>query len=205
MQFQRPSWDEMFMLHAILAAVRSSCLVRRCGAVIVKEKRVIASGYNGAPPGVETCLKTGVCYYQDLAFQDSEKGIGRYEDLKEQRKEFCIVVHAEKNAIAQCSVHGVSAVGSSMYITNFPCPGCVRDAIIPNKIAKIFIWKDYLRNILLTKDEYSVSMDMLNQVGIEVVKLELVQERAMEIFQESLRGGDRLEYRFQGQRLLNFV
>lgn len=205
MQFNRPSWDEMFMVHAILAAVRSSCLVRRCGAVIVKEKRIIASGYNGAPPGVETCLNTGVCYYQNLAFQDSERGIGKYEDLKEQRKEFCIVVHAEKNAIAQCSVHGVSPVGGSMYITNFPCPGCVRDVIIPNRIAKIFIWKDYLRNILLTRDEYSVSMDMLNQVGIEVAKLELSQERAMEIFQESLHGGDRLGYRFQGQRLLDLV
>ncbi len=203
--FQRPSWDEMFMIHAILAAVRSSCLIRRCGAVVVKEKRIIASGYNGAPPGVETCLDKGFCFYQDLAFQDSEKGLGRYEDLKEQRKEFCIVVHAEKNAIAQCSVHGVSPVGASMYITNFPCPGCVRDAIIPNKISKIFIWKDYLRNILLTRDEYSVSMDMLNQVGIQVVKLDLVQDRLMEIFQESLRGGDRLEYRFQGQRLFKFA
>jgi dCMP deaminase len=205
MQFERPSWDEMFMTHAILAAIRSSCLIRRCGAVIVKEKRIIASGYNGAPPGVETCLDTGVCYYQNLAFLDSENGVGKYEDLKEQRKEFCIVVHAEKNAVAQCSVHGVSPVGGSMYITNFPCPGCVRDAIIPNKIAKIFIWKDYLSNILLTKDEHGVSMDMLNQVGIEVVKMELTKERAMEIFQESLRGGDRLEYRFQGQRLLDLV
>lgn len=205
MGFQRPSWDEMFMLNAILAGVRSSCLIRRCGAVIVKEKRIIASGYNGAPPGVETCLDTGVCYYQNLAFQDSENGIGTYEHLKEERKEFCIVVHAEKNAIAQCSVHGVSPVGSSMYITNFPCPGCVRDAIIPNKIAKIYIWKDYLRNILLTKDEYGASMHMLDQVGITVTKLDLPTGRIMEIFQESLRSGDRLEYRFQGQRLLNLV
>ena len=205
MQFQRPSWDEMFMIHAILAAVRSSCLVRRCGAVIVKDKRIIASGYNGAPPGVETCLDTGVCYYQNLAFADSEKGLGTYENLKEQRKEFCIVVHAEKNAIAQCSVHGISPVGGSMYITNFPCPGCVRDAIIPNKISQIFIWKDYLRNILLTRDEYSVSMHMLDQVGIKVTKIDLTQKRMMEIFQESLRGGDRLEYRFQGQQLLNLV
>jgi dCMP deaminase len=205
MQFQRPSWDEMFMIHAILSAVRSSCLVRRCGAVIVKDKRIIASGYNGAPPGVETCLDTGVCFYQNLAFLDSENNVGKYEDLKEQRKEFCIVVHAEKNAIAQCSVHGVSPVGGSMYITNFPCPGCVRDAIIPNGIKKIFIWKDYLRNILLTKDEHGVSMHMLNQVGIEIIKLDLTNERMMTIFQESLRGGDRLEYIFRGQKLLNFL
>jgi dCMP deaminase len=202
MEFTRPSWDEMFMLQAILGAVRSSCLVRRCGANIVKDKRIIASGYNGAPPEVETCLSTGVCFYQDLAFQDSEKGLGSYEVLKEQRKEFCNVVHAEKNAIAQCSVHGTSPVGGTMYSTNYPCPGCVRDAIIPNKIAKVVIWKDYLRNVLLTRDEYDVSKYWLGQAKIEVVKLNLPEARINQIFQESLRAGDRLDYRFKGQRQL---
>jgi dCMP deaminase len=203
MPFQRPSWNEMFMLHAIMAAIRSSCLVRRCGAVIVKNKRIIASGYNGAPPGVQTCIDTGVCYYQNLAFQDSDKGLGKYEVLKEQRKDFCHAVHAEKNAITQCSVHGISPVGGSMSITNFPCPGCVRDVIIPNQISEIFIWKNYLRNVLLTKDEYEVSMEMLNQVGIKVEKIELTEKRITEIFEESLRCGDRLDYQFQGQHVFN--
>src|SRR3989344_8346464 len=153
MSFERPSWDEMFMLHAILSSVRSSCLKRRCGAVLVKEKRIIASGYNGAPPGIDTCLETGVCFYDGLAYQDAEKGLGDFETLRDQRKEFCIVVHAEKNAVNQCSLHGISAAGTTMYITNFPCPRCVIDVIIPNKIAKIFVWKDYLRNPVLTMDE----------------------------------------------------
>lgn len=203
--FVRPAWDEMYMLHAILASVRSNCLVRRCGAVIVKDKRIIASGYNGAPPGVETCLGTGVCYYQQLAFLDSEKGLGSYESLKEERKQFCIVVHAEKNAIAQCSVHAVSPVGGVLYSTNFPCPGCVRDAIIPNKLAKVVVWKNYLRNLLLTKDEYRVSMEMLDQAGIGVEKLDLPEWRIKEIFLESLRAGDRLEYQFSGQKLISFT
>ncbi len=202
MIFERPSWDETFMLHAILASVRSNCLVRRCGAVLVKEKRVIASGYNGAPPGIETCLETGVCFYQGLAYQDSQKGLGTYEQLKDARKEFCIVIHAEKNAINQCSLHGVSAAGTTMYITNFPCPRCVIDVIIPNRIAKIFVWKDYLRNKLLTMDEYQVSKFMLAQAGIEIEKLDLSSERMLDIFRESLSTGERLPYQFEPSQLI---
>ena len=201
MKFERPSWNEAFMLHAILAATRSSCLVRQCGAVIVKEKRIIASGYNGAPPGVETCLQTGTCFYQGLAHQDSEKGLGQYKDIKEQRKDFCIVIHAEKNAVNQCSLCGISAAGTTMYITNFPCPRCVIDTIIPNKIAKIFVWKDYLRNKLLTMDEYSVSKSLLDESGIEIVKIDLSQKRMREIFELTFLVGDRLDYQFDSSQL----
>jgi dCMP deaminase len=193
----RPTWEESFMLHAILAATRSSCLVRQVGAVLVKEKRIIASGYNGAPPGVETCLHTGVCFYQNLAHQDSLKGLGTYEELKEQRKEFCSAVHAEKNALNQCTIHGVSPAGGTLYITNFPCPGCVRDVVIPNKIAEIVVWKSYLQNRLLTMDEYEVSRSWLGQAGIEVKKFELTEARMQEIFASALSVGNRLPYRFE--------
>lgn len=194
---QRPTWDESFMLQAIMAATRGSCLVRYVGAVLVKEKRVIASGYNGAPPGVETCLETQVCFYQDLAHQDSLKGLGSYALLKEQRKDSCSAVHAEKNACAQCSRFGTSALGSVLFITNFPCPGCVRDAVIPNGISEVVVWKEYLQNPILTMDELELSKFWLGQAKIPVRKLELSQERLREIFNLALSVGDRLPYRFQ--------
>lgn len=192
----RPNWDESFMIQAMLAATRASCLVRRVGAALVKDKRVIASGYNGAPPGIENCLETGTCFYQDLAHQDSVRGLGAFEVLKEQRKEFCSAIHAEKNAINQCTKHGVSPYGADLYITNFPCPGCVRDVIIPNEIRTVVVWKDYLENKLLTMDEYKVSKFWLDQKKIEVRKLDLPRERIQNIFAQALLVGDRTSYRF---------
>lgn len=193
----RPSWDELFMMQAILMATRSSCLVRHVGAALVRDKRVIASAYNGAPPQIETCLQTGVCFYQNLAHKDSEKGLGYYAVLKEQRKEFCNIIHAERNAYAQCSRFGIRAEGCSLYITNFPCPGCTRDVIIPNGTAEVVVWKGYLENKLLTMDEYSVSKFWLEQAKIQVRKLELPKERLAEIFQQALNVGDRTDYEFQ--------
>lgn len=195
--FGRPEWDESFMIQAILAATRASCLVRHVGAALVKEKRVIASGYNGAPPDVETCLDKGACFYQNLAYEDSLKGLGTFEVLKEQRKEFCSAIHAEKNAINQCTKHGVSPQGAELYITNFPCPGCVRDAIIPNQIKSIVVWKEYLKNPLLTMDEYEVSNFWLRQAGVKVRKLDLRKERINEIFSQALSVGERTSYRFE--------
>ena len=192
----RPSWDESFMIQAIISATRSSCLVRQVGAVLVRDKRIIASGYNGAPPDVETCLHTGVCFYQNLAYQDSLKGLGTYEILKEQRKDCCNAVHAEKNALTQCSRYGVSASGCVLYLTNFPCPGCVRDTIIPNEIKEIVVWKSYLQNKLLTMDEYEIAKFWLQQKGIKVRKFDLSEERMKEIFTSALMVGNRLSYRF---------
>ncbi len=184
------------MVQAILAATRGSCLVRYVGAVLVKDKRIIASGYNGAGPGVETCLETQVCFYQDLAHQDSLRGLGTYESLKEQRKDFCSAIHAEKNAFAQCSKDGVRAEGVSLYVTNYPCPGCVRDVIIPNKIKEIVVWQDYLSNPLLTMDEFAVSEHWLKQANVPVRKLDLSTQRLQEIFALALSVGTRLPYRF---------
>ena len=195
---QRPSWEEIFMINAIIAGIRSSCLKRQVGAVLIKDKRVIASGYNGAPPGVETCLDVGECFYEALAHKDSTNGngLGTFEILREERKIFCSAVHAEKNAINQCSIYGMSAVGAVLYITNFPCPGCVRDIIIPNRIKHLVVWKEYLQNKLLTHDEYSLSKHWLGQVGIGITKLDLSPERVKEIFGMALTVGNRLSYRF---------
>ena len=193
----RPSWDESFMLQAMVAALRSSCLVRSVGAVLVRDLRVIASGYNGAGPGIETCLDTGVCFYQDLAHKDSLKGLGRFEQLKEERKGFCSAVHAEKNAFNQCSRYGVSAQGASLYTTNFPCPGCARDVIVPNGVREIVVLKDYLENPLLTMDEYRVSEYWLGQAKIPVRKLDFSEERLKELLSALLVVGNRSEYRFR--------
>ena len=196
----RPSWDESFMLNAILAATRSSCLIRSVGATLVQGKRIVASGYNGAPPDVETCLDTGVCFYQDLAHKDSLAGHGTFEVLKEQRKEFCSAIHAEKNAFNQCLKHGVAVEGAMLYITNFPCPGCVRDVIVPNKVKGIVVWKEYLQNKLLTMDEYSVSKYWLEQAGIAVKKFDFPNQRIQEIFGMALLVGNRSSYRFESQQ-----
>lgn len=202
MHIKRPEFEEMFMLHAIIAAVRSSCLVRRVGAVLVKDKRIIASGYNGAPPEVVTCLEKNECFYQRLAHDDAERGLGKFEILKEERKAFCSAIHAEKNALNQCSVHGVSAIGSVLYSTNFPCPGCVRDSIIPNRVAKVVVWKGYLQNKLLTHDEYSLSNYWLGQAGVKICKMDLSHQRIQEIFSLALLVGDRTDYRFVAPTLL---
>ena len=193
----RPTWDEFHMLTAIVTATRSSCLVRQVGAALVKDKRIIASGYNGAPPSVESCLDTQVCFYQNLAHEDHLKGLGLYEELKEQRKEFCSAIHAEKNAVNQCTIHGVDPRGASLFITNFPCPGCVRDVIIPTSISEVVVWKEYLRNKLLTMDEYEVSNFWLRQKGISVRKMELSSSRMQEIFAMALMVGGRSSYQFQ--------
>jgi len=190
------------MLQAILTATRSSCLIRKCGANLVKNKRIIASGYNGAPQDIRTCLQNGVCFYQSLAHQDSEKGLGLYQDLKEQRKSLCRVIHAEENALNQCSRYGPQADGSTMYSTNYPCPHCTTSVIIPNGIVKVVVWKDYLRNKLLTMDEYSASKKLLDEAKIEIVKFDLSQERMREIFELTFSVGDRSEYRFNPDQML---
>ena len=199
----RPSFEETFMLKAMIAATRSNCLIRHVGAVLVRDNRVIADGYNGAPPDVETCLEKQVCFYQGLAYQDSLiEGQGSYEDLKEKRKDFCVVIHAEKNAYNQCSRFGVSAQGATLYCTNYPCPGCVRDVIIPNKTVEVVVWKDYLRNKLLTIDEYGLSQSLLVQAGVKLRKFDLPKARIREIFEMALLAGDRTDYQFHPLQLV---
>lgn len=192
----RPTWDETFMFQAMVASTRSNCLIRHVGATLVLDKRVVATGYNGAPPNVETCLEKQVCFYQDLAYQDSLTGLGTYEVLKEQRKEFCSVIHAEKNVYNQCSLHGVSARGGILYCTNYPCPGCVRDVIIPNFTSEVVVWKDYIRQPLLTMDEYQLSKHWLVQAGVKLRKFDFPEKRIKEIFGMMLTTGLRTDYKF---------
>lgn len=110
---KRPSWDEYFMEVAHLVSKRATCHRRSVGAVLVKEKKILATGYNGAPSGLKHCTDM-TCLRQKLNIPSG------------QRHELCRGLHAEQNVILQAALHGVSTKGSSLYITNQPCVICVK-------------------------------------------------------------------------------
>ena len=110
----RLDWDSYFMKIARLVSERSTCLRRSVGAVIVKEKKILATGYNGAPKGLEHCLDRGYCIRDKLGIPSGE------------RQELSRAAHAEANAIAQAAQFGVPVNKASIYCTNFPCSMCIK-------------------------------------------------------------------------------
>lgn len=110
---RRLSWTEYFMTIAFLVSERSTCLRRKVGALAVKDKRILATGYNGAPRGMAHCLTAG-CLRQNLAIPSG------------QRHEICRGLHAEQNVIVQAAVHGVNISGAELYCTNHPCVLCAK-------------------------------------------------------------------------------
>ena len=121
---QRPTWDEYFLMLAKLAATRSTCLAFPVGAVIVKNKQVVATGYNGSPSGSAHCTAQGFCY-PGLSSCDASKAMPSR------------AVHAEANAIAQAAKHGISTEGASIYVTLEPCLSCLK-LIISAGIREVF-------------------------------------------------------------------
>lgn len=109
----RPSWDEYFMDITRVVATRSTCLRRQVGAVIVKDKRLLTSGYNGAPRGLAHCAEVG-------CLRDA------YHVPSGQRHELCRGMHAEQNAIVQAALHGVAIEGATLYCTHQPCSACTK-------------------------------------------------------------------------------
>jgi dCMP deaminase len=109
----RPSNDEYFMGMAELAARRSTCVRRRVGAVIVKDKHVLSTGYNGSPKGTRHCEDLG-CIRVQLNIPSGT------------RHELCRGVHAEQNAVAQAAYFGVSVKDATIYTTTFPCSMCTK-------------------------------------------------------------------------------
>jgi dCMP deaminase len=150
MENERPSWDAYFMRMAFLVAERSTCLRRRVGAVIVKDKRILTTGYNGAPRGLRHCGETG-CLREKLNIPSG------------QRQEICRGLHAEQNAIIQAAIFGVNIDGSMIYTTNFPCITCAK-MIINAGIKKIVYADDY-------PDE--LSKDMLAESKVELQQLKV--------------------------------
>ncbi|MES1022015.1 dCMP deaminase family protein [Gloeocapsa sp. BRSZ] len=121
---QRPTWDEYFLMLAKLAATRSTCLAFPVGAVIVKNKQVVATGYNGSPSGSAHCTAQGYCY-PGLSSCDASKSMPSR------------AVHAEANAISQAAKHGIATDGASIYVTLEPCLSCLK-LIISAGIKEIF-------------------------------------------------------------------
>jgi dCMP deaminase len=116
----RPSWNEYFMLIAKLVSTRSTCNSRPTGAVLVKDKQILATGYNGSMPGAPHCLgqlmPDGSPYCQRRALDIAD--VDKYN--------FCRASHAEANAIAQAARHGVPIKGATLYVTLEPCYVCVK-------------------------------------------------------------------------------
>ncbi len=110
---QRPSWDEYFQTITRDVAERSTCIRRHVGAIIVKDKRILATGYNGAPTGLEHCLTRG-CLRAEMGIPSGQK------------HELCRGTHAEQNAVIQAARHGVPIDGATVYCTNQPCIVCAK-------------------------------------------------------------------------------
>lgn len=125
----RPAWDNYFMKIARVVAERSTCLRRQVGAVLVKEKRLLTTGYNGAPAGLNHCLETGCLRLQ--------QGIPSGE-----RHELCRGLHAEQNAIIQAALHGVSIREAILYCTHHPCSLCAR-MLVNAGITRVVLWESY--------------------------------------------------------------
>ncbi|HPD57752.1 MAG TPA: cytidine/deoxycytidylate deaminase family protein [Smithellaceae bacterium] len=144
----RPDWDTYFLDIVELVSRRSTCLRRAVGAALVRDKRILATGYNGAPSKLKHCLEIG-CLREKLNVPSGE------------RHELCRGLHAEQNAIIQAAFHGVSASGSTLYCTNHPCVICAK-MIINAGVTRIVVSDGY-------RDE--LAAQMLKEAGIEVTQL----------------------------------
>ena len=125
----RPSWDEYFFQIALTVATRSTCMRRQVGAVIVKDKQILSTGYNGAPRGIVHCTEVG-CLREELGIPSGE------------RHELCRALHAEQNAIAQAALHGVKIEGATLYCTHQPCSLCAK-MIINTGIVEVYFNEGY--------------------------------------------------------------
>jgi len=142
-QIDRPSWDQYFMDIVDLVSRRSTCLRRKVGAILVRDKRILATGYNGPPAGIAHCSDVG-CLRDKLKVPSGE------------RHELCRGLHAEQNAIIQAALHGVSTKGATIYCTNHPCIICAK--MIINSGIESFVYKEDYRDEL--------AEEMLREAGI---------------------------------------
>lgn len=145
---ERPSWQEYFIEITKIVAKRSTCLRRQVGAILVKDRRILATGYNGAPQNIRHCLDIG-CIRESKKIPSGE------------RHELCRGIHAEQNLIIQAAYYGVSIAGAELYCTNFPCSIC----------AKMLINAGIKRIIYLDGYPDELSQELLQEAKIECLKL----------------------------------
>ena len=144
----RPSWDTYFMDITTLVAKRSTCLRRAVGAIIVKDKRILSTGYNGAPSHIRHCREVG-CLREQLKVPSG------------QRHELCRGIHAEQNAIIQAAFYGVSVKDATLYCTSQPCSICAK-MLINAGIRKICYQTGYAD---------AMATEMLAEAGVDVIHL----------------------------------
>lgn len=138
---ERITWDQFFLAQCHLLALRSTCTRLAVGAVVVRDRRIIAGGYNGSISGGDHCIDQG-CYVVD---------------------NHCVrTIHAEMNALLQCAKYGVSVSGADLYVTHFPCLPCTK-SIIQSGISRLYYAMDYKNN--------SYAIELLKQAGIEVLQV----------------------------------
>jgi dCMP deaminase len=143
---QRPSWDQYFMDITRLVATRSSCLRRQVGALLVKDRNILASGYNGVPSGITHCEVAG-CLRERLNVPSGE------------RHELCRGLHAEQNAIIQAAKHGTNINGATLYCTTMPCIICTK-MIINAGITTVIYGEGYADDL---------AREMIGESGINVL------------------------------------
>ena len=145
-------WDDRFMEMARTIANWSSCYQpnRKIGAVIVKDKRILTTGYNGAPSGVKSCVERGECLRRKLNIPSGTK------------HELCYAIHAEQNAIIQAARMGVEIEGSTIYCTHQPCVICAK-MIVNAGISRVVYGEGY-------PDAFA--LEMFKLAGVELVKYE---------------------------------
>ena len=145
-------WDKRFMQMAEVVSSWSSCYQenRHVGAVITRNKRILTTGYNGAPAGIKSCAERGECLRRKLNIPSGTK------------HELCYAVHAEQNAITQAAKLGLSVEGATLYCTHQPCAICAK-IIINSGISKVVYKHGY-------PDEFS--LEMFKEAGIEIVRME---------------------------------
>lgn len=144
----RPSWHEYFMSITELVAQRATCTRRFVGAILVRDKRIITTGYNGAPSGTKHCLEVG-CLRDQLGIPSGE------------RHELCRGLHAEQNAIIQAALHGTSVAGATLYCTTMPCVICSK-MLINASIAEVYYREGYADTL---------SSDLMADAGIPLHQL----------------------------------
>lgn len=144
---QRIDSDNMYMDIAYVVAQRSSCIRRQVGAVLVVDKHIVSTGYNGAPKGVKSCFEKETCMREDV-----RSGT---------KLEYCMAAHAEANAIAQAAYHGISTKGATIYTTFSPCSFCAK-IIINAGIKEVVYEEEYT-------DELGIML--LKEAGIKMRKI----------------------------------